>query len=223
MRDEQKFRMGCIVSKSLICKHQRLVFGKNMKQLTGTLVISLMLLGAFGIIATFPNLAVPFAHATTQIQINNRDTFEGLTFNTTGIVKYNSTAVTDGHLTVTVLNGTATVKTTTYTITAEVAGHSAVRFILYAHVKDSANLELAVYLYVDVSNGTVTAYFAARNDDFNQDGIIDINDYSVMQAHYGYCSGNPEFDPETDLNADGCTDINDFSIMSATYGFKAYR
>jgi hypothetical protein len=195
-----------------------------MNRLTGTLVISLMLLGTLGIIATFPNLTVPIAHATMQIQINNQDTFEGLTLNTTGTVKYNSTAVTDGHLTVTVLNGTTIVATTRYAVQPEAAhSGSAVRFIMYAHVKDSPGLELAAYLYVNVSNGTVTAYFAARNDDFNKDGSVDFIDASVMQYHTGYCQGQSNYDPETDLNASGCTDIIDYSIFSITYGFLAYR
>lgn len=184
------------------------------------LMIGVMIFGT--VFLTFSSLNILPVRGDSTINVNRQDTFEGDTFNTTGTLTYNSTFVTGGSLTVKATAGSTTI-TVTYTIKAQRAGHNAVRFVLYSHETDSASLELAAYLYVDVSTGTVTSYFAARNDDFNQNGIIDINDYSFMSAHYGYCSGQSEYAPATDLNASGCTDINDYSVVQVTYGFPAYR
>jgi hypothetical protein len=108
-------------------------------------------------------------------------------------------------------------------IDAQKANGNIVRFLMFAHVNDSANIEVAAYLYVDVSNGSVNAYCGARNADFNQDGTVDFIDYSIMSYHAGYCSGQPGFDPVTDLDADGCTNIIDVSIFNVVYSDPAYR
>lgn len=38
-----------------------------------------------------------------------------------------------------------------------------------------------------------------------------------VQAAFGSCSGDGNFDATVDFNADGCIDLIDFSILSARY------
>ena|SRR2546430_3007767 len=190
----------------------------SSRPLSGILITVMVL----GVLASVAGLAIPVVKADSNIKVNQQTTFESTTFNTTGTLTHNSTAIKGGSLKLKVTDGTIIV-TTTYTINAQKANGNIVRFLMFAHVNDSSNIEVAAYLYFDVSTGTVSSYFALRNADFNQSGTVDFIDYSIMQYHYGYCSGQSQFDPATDLNANGCTDFIDYTVFSAVYSDPAYR
>lgn len=53
--------------------------------------------------------------------------------------------------------------------------------------------------------------------DFNGDGCVDSKDLEILQASFGYCKGDPEYNPACDLNGDGCVDGFDFTIFRAHY------
>ena len=182
-------------------------------------VISLVILG--GLAAFSPN-AIPRVWASSAIKVNSQDTFEGINFNTTGTISYNSTAVTGGSLRLKVTDGTIVV-TTHYALNVQTASSNYVRFILFAHVNDSSNSELGAYIYVNVSTGTVSYYFGARNADINQDGTVDIIDYSFFSYRYGTCPGDAKYDPRADLANTGCIGIIDLSIWNIIVGDPAYR
>ena len=189
------------------------------RRVIATVIISLVVLG--GLAALGPN-TIRGVWASSAIKVNNQDTFEGITFNTTGTISYNSTAVTGGSLKLTVTDGTVIV-TTHYAINPQTANHNWVRFILFAHVNDSSNSEVGAYVYVNVSTGTVGYYFGARNADINQSGTVDIVDYGFFSYRYGSCPGDSKYDPRADLANTGCIGIIDAGIWNIIYGDPAYR
>jgi hypothetical protein len=134
----------------------------SSRPLSGLLITVMVL----GVLASVAGLAIPLVRADSNIKVNQQATFEGITFNTTGTLTYNSTAIKGGSLKLKITDGTVIV-TTTYTINAQNANGNIVRFLMFARVNDSSNIEVAAYLYFDVSNGSVNAYFGARNADFN--------------------------------------------------------
>jgi hypothetical protein len=190
----------------------------NNLPLSGLLIAVMVL----GVLSSVAGLAIPVVKAQSNIKVNQQATFEGITFNTTGTLTYNSTAIKGGSLKLKITDGPVIV-TTTYTINAQKANGNFVRFLMFAHVNDSSNSEVAAYLYVDVSTATVSTYFGARNADFAQHGTVDFIDYSIMSYHSGYCSGQSQYDPATDLAARGCTDVVDWGIFNIVYGDPAYR
>ena len=190
------------------------------RPLSGVLITVMVL----GVLASATGLAIPIVKADSNIKVNQQDHFEGITFNTTGTLTYNSTAIKGGSLKLKITDGTIIV-TTTYSINAQKAsgnGHI-VRFLMFAHVNDSSNSEVAAYLYIDVSTGTVNAYFGARNADINQDGTVDIIDYGFFSYRYGTCPGDSKYDPRADLAATGCIGIIDAGIWNIVYGSPSYR
>ncbi len=54
---------------------------------------------------------------------------------------------------------------------------------------------------------------AACPSDFNEDGIVDVNDLLLLIAAWGDCDACPE-----DLNADGVVDVNDLLLVIAAWG-----
>ena len=122
----------------------------------------------------------------------------------------------------TVKDGTIVV-TSHYALNPQTASHSYVRFILFAHVNDSSNSELGAYVYVNISTGTVSTYFGARNADINQDGTVDIVDYGFFNYRYGTCPGDPKYDPRADLANTGCIGIVDSGIWNIIVYDPAYR
>jgi nitrous oxidase accessory protein len=54
--------------------------------------------------------------------------------------------------------------------------------------------------------------------DINGDGIVDIEDLSIVAISYGYFEGEPGYNPEADLIKDGMVDIGDISLVCMNYG-----
>lgn len=52
---------------------------------------------------------------------------------------------------------------------------------------------------------------SACASDINQDGVVDISDYSLMSGQFF------QADKCSDVNLDGTTDIQDYSIMSSSF------
>lgn len=61
---------------------------------------------------------------------------------------------------------------------------------------------------------TVTA--TGRNEDINQDGIVNMLDFSILSANYGK-SGAGIKNPRADINGSGTVDLADFSRLSTIY------
>ena len=183
------------------------------------MLITVMILG---VLASLGGLAIPFVRAEGNIKVNQQNTFEGITFNTTGTLSYNSSYVKGGSLKLKVTDGTIIV-TTTYTINAQEAYSNEVHFLLFAHVNDSSNIEVAAYVFVNVSTGTVVGYAGARNADINKDGVVDLIDYQFGQYYFGTCPGGSKYDPRADLAATGCIGIIDESLWGSVYYDPAYR
>lgn len=183
------------------------------------MLITVMILG---VLASLAGLAIPLVRASGNIKVNQQNTFEGITFNTTGTLSYNSSYVKGGSLKLKITDGTIIV-TTTYTINTQEAYNNEVHFLLFAHVNDSSNIEVAAYVFVNVSSGTVVGYAGARNADINKDGVVDYIDYEFGQYYFGTCPGGSQYDPRADLAATGCIGIVDESLWGSVYLAPEYR
>lgn len=61
-------------------------------------------------------------------------------------------------------------------------------------------------------------YQTSLAGDLNDDGVIDINDLSMVGDAYGSTSGNPDWNTTTDTNEDGIIDVYDLAIVGRNYG-----
>jgi hypothetical protein len=55
--------------------------------------------------------------------------------------------------------------------------------------------------------------------DFDKDGDVDPDDFSVFAGAYGSNLGDPSYDPQCDLDDDGDVDPDDFSVFAGNYGW----
>ena len=49
--------------------------------------------------------------------------------------------------------------------------------------------------------------------DFNDDGIVDLADYSLFRLQWNTRAGGPNWDAKFDLNGDGVIDLGDYAIF----------
>ena len=54
--------------------------------------------------------------------------------------------------------------------------------------------------------------------DFNNNGVVDSNDSSVLFGQFGKDSSDPAFDPNVDMNGNGVIDSNDASRFFSAFG-----
>ncbi len=54
--------------------------------------------------------------------------------------------------------------------------------------------------------------------DINHDGSVDVADLLILADSFGFCDGDPEYNPEADLNVSGCVDVSDILIMATNWG-----
>jgi hypothetical protein len=69
----------------------------------------------------------------------------------------------------------------------------------------------------DESDGTFSVE-AGLIGDLNGDGVVDLSDLALLLAHYGFCEGDPDYNPVTDIDGSGCTDLSDLATLLAHYG-----
>ena len=53
--------------------------------------------------------------------------------------------------------------------------------------------------------------------DANDDGIVDILDFTTLVDSFFRCVGDPIFDPSVDLDRTGCVNIVDFTLLSKNF------
>ena len=83
---------------------------------------------------------------------------------------------------------------------------------LTAIARDAAgNVQTSSSVVVTVNNATFIA------EDINQDGKVDILDFSILSANYGK-KGGAISPARADVNGDGTVDILDFSRLSSKFG-----
>jgi len=88
-----------------------------------------------------------------------------------------------------------------------VISYGAVGFVVNA--KDATGISGTVDNFnAEVADALLTA-------DFNFDGIVDVNDLSLLAANYG---GTGKTLLQGDANFDGIVDVNDLSLLAANYG-----
>lgn len=58
----------------------------------------------------------------------------------------------------------------------------------------------------------------ARPGDLDGDGDVDISDLALLLASFGFCAGDPAYNPAADLDDTGCVDISDLSELLAHFG-----
>jgi chitodextrinase len=81
-----------------------------------------------------------------------------------------------------------------------------------AVARDAAgNVQTATTITVTVSNVTVTY----RAEDINQDGSVNLLDFSLLSAKFGLTGSNLG---RVDINQDGSVNLLDFSLLSAQFG-----
>ena len=61
-------------------------------------------------------------------------------------------------------------------------------------------------------------YKTSLAGDLNDDGVVDINDLSIVGDAYGSTPGDPDWDATTDTNEDGIMDVYDLAIVGRNYG-----
>lgn len=59
---------------------------------------------------------------------------------------------------------------------------------------------------------------AACAGDVNGDGVIDLNDLSLLLSSFGLCAGHPAFLASADFDADGCIALADLTVLLAAFG-----
>jgi hypothetical protein len=75
-----------------------------------------------------------------------------------------------------------------------------------------------------IKGGTVDigAYEATvLQGDVNQDGVVNLTDFSILAASFGKTSGSAGYDGRADLNGDNVVNLTDFSILAANFGKTA--
>jgi uncharacterized repeat protein (TIGR02543 family) len=66
---------------------------------------------------------------------------------------------------------------------------------------------------------TVTATFKANGPgDLNGDGVVNIDDLTLVTSHFGQTSADPGWDPLADANGDGLVNIDDLTAVISNYG-----
>jgi hypothetical protein len=56
--------------------------------------------------------------------------------------------------------------------------------------------------------------------DLNGDGVVNVDDVTLVTAHYGQTSANPNWDGRADANNDGVVDDADLALVKANFGRK---
>lgn len=57
-----------------------------------------------------------------------------------------------------------------------------------------------------------------RPTDLNGDGLVNLNDLTLLLAAFGACTGGPTFNALADLDGDGCIGLTDLTIFLADFG-----
>lgn len=57
--------------------------------------------------------------------------------------------------------------------------------------------------------------FPPLTADFNQDGVVDLNDFVILKDHFGRAGATPE---QGDANGDGTIDLEDFNLLKEEFG-----
>jgi hypothetical protein len=70
----------------------------------------------------------------------------------------------------------------------------------------------------NMNTGVADIYGNVCDADFNDNGVVDSNDASVLFGQFGMNSTNPSFRPDVDMNGNGVIDSNDASILFGTFG-----
>lgn len=64
--------------------------------------------------------------------------------------------------------------------------------------------------------------FVLENGDCDGSDIVDLGDFDVLAAGFGYSDGDAGYIPSSDLDQNGVTDLGDFDIMSFQFGNSGY-
>ncbi len=76
------------------------------------------------------------------------------------------------------------------------------------------NLILLVGLFITLTSFTAATIISEGNADINRDGIINLDDYTVLKDNFGStCSGDNSWCNLADINEDGLVDLQDFGIL----------
>lgn len=54
--------------------------------------------------------------------------------------------------------------------------------------------------------------------DANNDRVVDLADLSILLSSFGFCTGNPSYNPDADFDVSGCVDLGDLGIELAYFG-----
>lgn len=54
--------------------------------------------------------------------------------------------------------------------------------------------------------------------DVDHDGDVDLNDLAALIGAYGYCIGDPYYNPAADFDCSGCVDLSDLADLIGHYG-----
>jgi hypothetical protein len=97
------------------------------------------------------------------------------------------------------------------------AAHTPGAYLAYSGVFNQAVSTSPLWVPIDLTDMPATILQTVIAGDANLDGRVDINDLTIVLAHYGQSVG-PNGWSEGDFTGDGTVDINDLTIVLANYG-----
>jgi hypothetical protein len=79
-----------------------------------------------------------------------------------------------------------------------------------------ANIRHRVQL-PDPSTSGIVDFGVLSEGDANDDGIVNITDFTILVPSFGTCTNGTGFDRRSDFDRNGCVNILDFTLLSNSF------
>ena len=79
-----------------------------------------------------------------------------------------------------------------------------------------ANIRRSVELPVS-GDSNIVDFGILLEGDANNDGIVDVRDFTLLSEAFGSCEGGGGFNPMVDFDRSGCVNILDFTLLSKNF------
>ena len=167
------------------------------------------------------SLMKPFTAQTSDPQVQQTTTFEGVTVSLFGSLLQNTTSNTvSGTLSVTVTNSTTgqTVFSRTFSVSVSYRSSSVARFVLSVPTSSSW---LGTTCSVNVSTDKASC-IVSRDPDVDHNGVINLLDVSQVFLAYGSSVGDARYNRSFDLYGYGTVNLFDASLAALDYGLPVF-
>ena len=79
-----------------------------------------------------------------------------------------------------------------------------------------ANIKRSVELPVS-GDSNIVDFGILLEGDANNDGIVDVRDFTLLSEVFSSCEGGGGFNPMVDFDRSGCVNILDFTLLSKNF------